>query len=209
MNYKFISVLVMVSLSAIFSSAQNVYEVASDGRRIQLDGFLLEWKSDASRPFGKSGEWGCDAVKTVEGLSGYCKSKVPLSCENWKFVFLSGKSDDKKIEMYFNSASDTIKSPYYQYDRELYVSSGKLVTEWVIPWSLLETDSSGFYKLDIKVVNSCGDSLPVLTIRGNKILSDTKSSWSGTAIRALLIAILTMVFILMRRKLRKRTNQKV
>jgi len=206
MKKKLLTVFVLI-ISVI--NAQNTYEVASDGRRIQLDGFLLEWKTDAAKPFGKIGEWGCDAIKTVEGLSGYCKSRQQLSCADWTVVFTDRNSRIEIVKMRFTHDSDAVTNACYQYDRELFVSSGKLVSEWVIPWDRLSVNNSNNYTMDIQVVSSCGDTLPLLAITGNKNLGKTKSVWSGTATRAVAIAVLTILFVIMRRKLRKRKSQKV
>lgn len=205
MKYRISIITFILFMAAVYAGAQSVYEVASDGRKIQLDGFLLEWKAGASKPFGMNAQWGCDAIKTTEGLSGYCKSLTPLSCGEWKFLFSCGTSN---IEADFRRSNDTINNRYCQYDRETFISSGKLVAEWVIPWNRLETDENCIYTLDILVTSSCGDTLPVLSIRGNKQLKKTENVWKGTASRAILIAVLTVVFIVLRRKIRKRTNRR-
>lgn len=188
--------------------SQVVYEVKDNGRRIQLDGFLLEWKPSLARPFGNNIEFVCDAAKTPEGLSGYCKSKNPVSCGDWTISVFNELNHEEivKIRCLRNGIAE--KNSYYQYDYERFVSSGQLVTEWVIPWEMLIGNASDTFKLGFATVSVCGDTLPVLSLTGKMNSGEKNSIWSGTAFRAGIIAVLTIVFIALRRKIRKRTIRK-
>lgn len=202
----FVVLFVLSCMQCIVS--QVVYEVNDNGRRIQLDGFLLEWKPSLAKPFGNNIEFVCDAFKTPEGLSGYCKSKNPVSCGDWTISVSNELIGEEivKIRCLRNGLSE--KSSYFQYDNERFVSSGQLVVEWVIPWDKLNSTANDSFKLKFATVNACGDTLPALSLIGKKFTSEKKNIWSGTAFRAGIIAVLTIVFITLRRTLRKRMSRK-
>ncbi len=201
-----VALLLLSVLQSIVS--QVVYEVKDNGRRIQLDGFLLEWKPSLAKPFGNNIEFVCDAFKTPEGLSGYCKSKNPVSCGDWTISVSNELNREEIVKIRCLRSGISEKSSYYQYDYERFVSSGQLVTEWVIPWEKLTDNTNDTFKLKFTTINACGDTLPVLSLTGKMKSSEKKNIWSGTAFRAGVIAVLTIVFIALRRTIRIRTNRK-
>ncbi|NLD94013.1 MAG: hypothetical protein GX639_15250 [Fibrobacter sp.] len=204
-----LTIVALLVLSVLQSAdAQVVYEVKDNGRRIQLDGFLLEWKPSLAKPFGNNIEFVCDAFKTPEGLSGYCKSKNPVSCGDWTISVSNELNREEIVKIRCLRSGISEKSSYYQYDYERFVSSGQLVVEWVIPWEKLTNNNKDTFNLKFTTINACGDTLPALSLTGRMNSSETKNVWSGTAFRAGVIAVLTLVFISLRRTIRKRMNRK-
>jgi hypothetical protein len=201
-----VALLLLCFLQSIDS--QVVYEVKDNGRRIQLDGYLLEWKKSLAKPFGNTIEFACDAFKTPEGLSGYCMSKNPVSCGDWTISVSNELKSEEIVKIRCLRSGKGEKSSYYQYDQERFVSNGQLVAEWVIPWDKLTGINSDTFKLNFATVNACGDTLPELSLTGKLKSSEKRSLWSGTAFRAGVIAVLTIVFITLRRTIRKKTPRK-
>ena len=200
-----ISILV---LTISYTEAQNVYDISQHGRRIQLDGFLLEWKSESERPFGSNQEWGWNAVNTADGISGYFKSIDKVTCRDWVFTFQSQNTGAQELLIKINQELSLEKNTFYQLDRALFDSTGVVSVEWVIPWTAAGIGNDGSYKIDIQAASSCGDTLSQIVITGNQNIQKTKSAWSGTAIRIVAIAVLSIAFIFMRRKIRQRKTQK-
>ncbi len=190
------------------SVAQQNYFVKEHERRIQLDGFLLEWKSSSSKNWYKDSLWLWDVINTPEGITGYFKSKMTPECSDWTFTF---KNNDNSRKFIIAIRKDTLNkgnSDFYQIDRQTLSTSGIVIVEWVIPWDSLKIDSSGLYKIHVTGVSACGDSLAEITMSGNQKISKSRSVWSGTAIRFVMIAVLAIVFIYMRRKVRKKRSRK-
>lgn len=206
--YRLTIVILLILCIEQSAVSQAGYEVKDNGRRIQLDGFLLEWKPSLAKPFGNNIEFVCDAFKTPEGLSGYCKSKNPVSCGEWTITVSNALSRQEIVKIRCSRKGIPEKNSCYQYDYERFVSSGQLVVEWVIPWDKLIGNANDTFNLSFAAVSVCGDTLPVLSLAGNKSSSEKKDIWSGTAFRAGIIAVLTIVFIALRRKIRKRTIRK-
>lgn len=187
------------------SVAQQNYFVKEHGRRIQLDGFLLEWKSSSSKNWYEDSLWLWDVLNTPEGVTGYFKSKVTPECPDWTFIF-KNYNNSRKFIITIDTASK-LKPDFFQIDRQTLLNSGIVITEWVIPWDSLNIDSSGSYKIHVSGFSACGDTLADFTLSGSQKVSKSRSVWSGTAIRLVMIAVLAIVFIYMRGKVRKKRSR--
>jgi hypothetical protein len=194
-------------LAVSFTEAQKSYVISQHGRRIQLDGFLLEWKSDSAKSIDNLG-WSWDATNTPDGISGYLKSNHSVSCRDWTFTFRSQNPGVEKLIIQVNQELKDQKNSLYKFDRPLFDSAAVVCVEWVIPWSAAGLGGDGVYKIDIQGASNCGDTLPQIMITGNQNIKKPKSAWSGTAIRIVAIAVLSIVFVFMRRTTRRRKSQK-
>jgi hypothetical protein len=207
MLHRIIRLICIVVLAVSFTEAQKSYDISQHGRRIQLDGFLLEWKSDSAKSIDNVG-WSWDAINTPDGISGYLKSNHSVSCRDWTFTFRTQNPAIEKLIIQIKQESNDQKNTFYQFDHPLFDSAGVVRVEWVIPWSAAGLGSDGKYKIDIQGASNCSDSLPQIMITGNQNIRKPKSAWSGTAIRIVAIAVLSIVFVFMRRTTRRRKSQK-
>lgn len=208
MLHRIIRLICIVVLAVTFTEAQKSYDISQHGRRIQLDGFLFEWKSESAKTYDNNQMWSWDAINTPDGISGYLKSNHRLSCRDWTFTFRAQNPGVEKLIIHINQESKDQKNTFYQFDRPIFDSAGLVRVEWVIPWSAAGLDSDGVYKIDIEGSSNCGDSLPQMMITGNQNIKKSKSAWSGTAIRVVAIAVLTILFVFMRRTTRRRKSRK-
>jgi hypothetical protein len=203
-----IKLICIIVLAASSTQAQKKYDISQHGRRIQLDGFLLEWKSDSAKNFDGNQEWRWDAINTPDGISGYLKSNHKLSCLEWTFIFRSQNPGVEKLYIHLDPQQKDQKNTFYQLDRPLFDSTGIASVEWVIPWSAAGIGGNGLYKIDIHGFSNCGDTLSPIMIIGDKNIQKSNSVWKGTAIRICAIAALSILFIYMRRTTRRRKSQK-
>lgn len=205
-NMKSLFVVFILILTATSSNSQQQYTIKEYGRRIQLDGFLLEWKQKSAHSWTDDQQWFWDAVNTPEGITGYFKSKSKQPCSIWTFTFNSQGCITPFIA-HIDKGTLVEKQSFFAFDKQLLLTSGEIVVEWVIPWNKACLNGSGDYSLTFKGYDSCGNSLPAVTIVGNQKIRNSKSVWNGTAIRIFVIAVLTIVFIIMRRRIRRRRSQ--
>lgn len=195
----------IVTLLSVNVFAQVKVDVNTFGRKIQLDGFLLEWKTQNALTWGKNDQkWNWDIISTPEGLSGYFLSKGNVKCRNWFFTIDPGK---KTAPVSITIPDSGHHSSYYAIDDKFSGGNGGLTVEWVIPWDSIGIDTQGAYAVKLSAVNSCGDTLDSLLITGKK--EKTPGVFSSALIsRILLAGVLLSVLIVLRIRIRNRTGRK-
>ena len=193
--------LVLLSLNVF---GQTKVDVNTYGKRVQLDGFLLEWKTRNALTWGKDDQkWYWGAMNTPEGLAGYLLSKGDMKCRNWVFTINTGKAGPVSIFV----PDSTHRSPYYATDDKFTEGNGGQTVEWVIPWDVVGIDSLGAYAVKLSAENGCGDTLDPMLVTGKK--QKAPGVFSAAVIsRIFLAGVLFSVLIALRIRLRNRTGQK-
>ncbi|MGA2506951.1 MAG: hypothetical protein ABSF80_05690 [Chitinispirillaceae bacterium] len=205
--------LLFVMIAAAYSlvAAREIVDISRSGRRIQLDGFLIDWNEKDRKPWSGSNTWHWDALNTPEGVAGYFHGAA-VRCSTWTFYIDArhGASRPWKISV-----------PYQDTGRktgELFCTNSVprdslfvLTVEWVIPWDSVAVDSNGTYALHLMGHNACGDTLQPLLITGN-MYSLKNNGWFSPRFAgivlfiALLAAIITAVRITIRKKILRRQS---
>lgn len=174
------------------------------GRGIQLDGFLLEWNAQSAYTWkNKDRLWYVDAIATNEGLAGYIRSESTMSCSSWTFSFKQ-VSNKEPIELKIPSSESSI----YKIDRKLFNSQRIVSFEWLIPWRLIDLDSTGDYRLFLTGKSDCGDSLSQLQISGTKNQKVESASIMSLIFRAALILALISIYLLINARIREQSLRK-
>jgi hypothetical protein len=201
--WKLFSVLVLCSFKLY--SQQNI-EIDRYGKRVQIDGYLVEWSEKYSKKWDSSGTWLWDVINTPEGISGYIRSETAVPCSSWNITI---ESPGKRIPFTINAnPGDTDQKSFYRIDQELYKETKKLVIEWVIPWEQADIDTLGRYALDIEAHDRCGDTAaPSIMITGKKD-PPAKIITNKVIVQGLIIAILLSVYITVRIKFIRKKRQK-
>jgi hypothetical protein len=190
-------------LVAVFSlvSAREIVDISRCGRRIQLDGFLIDWKEKNRRTWSGSDNWYWDALNTPEGVAGYfCNEAV--RCSSWTFHADARRPCAMKVP-----DTDTGKTKNSFFCANL-TSGFTLTVEWVIPWDSMAVDSGGTYAIHVTGNSTCGDTLQPLLITGSSdSLKDRGGLMSRFAEWSILIAALAAVVMVVRLKIRKKYCQ--
>lgn len=198
--------LIMISIffSTVDPDTEHSITVNRYGRRIQLDGFLLEWNAQSAYAWkNKDRLWYVDAIATTEGLSGYIRSDSSVSCSSWTFS-LRQPSDSEPIHLKI----PPLESSIYKIDRKLFDSQGIITVEWLIPWEHIAFDSTGGYKLFLTGTSDCGDTLTGLQISGAKNQAGESVSIMSLILRAVLIIVLIVIYLVINAKVRERSLRK-
>jgi len=205
MHSLFCKKFVLLLMLSVGLFSQESVEIDRYGKRIQLDGFLIEWSEKYSKKWDSSGVWQWDVVNTPEGISGYFKSTATLSCSSWTLlVESSGKGKPFIITV---PSTDENSQQFYRIDQELLKESSRLVVEWVIPWDAAELDTRGRYALDIRARDECGDTLPSIMITGSK--EPPQRIITGKIIaQVVAIVILLVLYIVFRIKIMHQKRRK-
>jgi len=198
--------LIMISIlfSTVDPDTEHSMVVNRYGRRIQLDGFLLEWNAQSAYIWKhKEQLWYVDAIATPEGLSGYIRSDSSVSYSSWTFSF---RQSSEKEPVWLKIPPS--ESNVYKIDRNLFDSLGVVTIEWVIPWENIVFDSIGGYRLFLTGTSACGDSMSVLKISGVKNQAEKSVSIQLLIIRGMLIIVLIVVYLLINAKIHERNLRK-
>ena len=189
------------------ASAVQLRPVERDGRPIQLDGFLLEWKKADARPLMQGSPWNYDACNTREGLTGYFTTASDSLCWPWKFRFLRHRLSSYTY-MELQTRADSLKS-FYRISSGTGTAEKGLVAEWLIPWDSIWHDSSGAYQVGLFAFDTCGDTLEPVIFAGH-VYRQKAPVWGGVYAKGgLLGGLMLLLYILQKRARAKlRANKK-
>jgi hypothetical protein len=197
-------ILISILFSTVDADTESSIAVKGYGRRIQLDGFLLEWNAQSAHAWKNRDQlWYIDAIATTEGLSGYIRSDSSVSCSSWTFSFRQpfGK---EPVELKIPPSESSI----YKIDSKLWESEKKITIEWLIPWEHIAFDSAGVYRLFLAGTSDCGDSLLGLQISGIRNQAGERVSVMSLIFRGILIIVLIVVYLMINAKVRERNLRK-
>ena len=202
MNFDLKIPILLLTLLLQLQAEPSSFEIDRYGKRIQLDGFLVEWSQKTVKQWGNSAgsKWYWDAINTPEGLAGYVRSGRRVDCSNWVFSF-------EPQNFVMTVPEESTDSSLYRVDKRLYDSLGTVVLEWVIPWGKTGLDANGTYTVNLRGLSTCNDSLPALVLTGTR----EKNSGIVTPsviLRLLLIITLIIVYAVIYFRFRKRTVRK-
>jgi len=186
-------------VSTTTASAVQIHAVAKNGRQIQLDGFLLEWKKADERPLGPDSTWLWDVINTREGLTGYFKADK-LTCQGpWTFRFLPCRlSPYHAMEI----RTDAVGSD--SFFRVTHGDAGQgrdVVCEWIIPWKNICLDSGGAYQIGLFTFDACKDTLQPLILTG-RMYNPKKASWGGVYGKTILLGVLLVLLFFLQKSTR-------
>ncbi|MBN2188504.1 MAG: hypothetical protein JW699_03540 [Chitinispirillaceae bacterium] len=151
---------------ASFICAAEASDIIRTGRKIQLDGFLIDWMEKERHAWGGSGGWYWDALNTPEGVAGYF-SNAAVRCSAWTFSLAAvfGVSRQRVIAVTDTGGGATRDFTCVIYDH--HDSAAAVTIEWLLPWDSVGVDSSGDYAVHAAGVSVCGDTLPSLMLMGS------------------------------------------
>lgn len=205
MRFSIQSTIFFPVVLAVYSlvSAREIVDVSSCGRRIQLDGFLIDWKEKNRRAWSGSDNWFWDALNTPDGVSGYFCSPA-VRCSSWTFHADARRSCTITVP---DPDTGKTKSRFFCATRTPQSMGFALVVEWVIPWDSVSVDSGGTYAIHVTGNSNCGDTLQPLLITGSReALRNRCRLMPWCAAWSILIAALAAVAIAVRLKIRKKNR---
>ncbi|MDO5576681.1 MAG: hypothetical protein Q4F84_06335 [Fibrobacter sp.] len=146
--------------------AEQDFDINGFGKKIQTDGFLMEWNSSTVKKWDRDSLWYWDAINTSSGVSGYIRSKDAVKCSSWVFV-VDPYGDNETFSHNISIPQDSA-TEFYSLDYQAYDSLGQIVFEWTLPWESIEADADGAYSIRVAARSECGDSLSSMLLIGSK-----------------------------------------
>jgi hypothetical protein len=188
-------------IAASVAGAVDVHSVSRNGRSIQLDGFLLEWKQSDARLLSNDSLWRYDVVNTREGLTGYFASTIHAKCGLWKFRFLPHRLSPR-AGMDLAASLDSGHS-FYRTAPLSDIPGGGIAAEWIIPWDSIWHDSSGMYQVGLFAFDTCGDTINPLILTGH-VYQEPRPRWGGVYLKAIMLGVMMIVLYYLQQQARKR-----
>jgi hypothetical protein len=196
----------ILSLYFVSVYAVQIHPVTRNGRQIQLDGFLLEWKKADGRVLDADSLWSWDVINTREGLTGYFKSDKQCRCTGpWTFRFLPCRlSPYQSIEIRTDAG---LSDQRYRVARSDSGPQKNIACEWIIPWKDVCRDSTGAYQVGLVGFDACGDTVQPVILTGH-VYNPKKVSWGGVYGKTIVLGVLLVLLFIMQKstkgKFRKR-----
>jgi hypothetical protein len=189
-------ILVLAALAA-FAAADTV-DVSLHGRRVQVDGFLLEWNGDNARAWADAWRW--DALVTPDGVAGYISSRGAPECGEWAF----GVKPENGREIAIR-APDGNTSENAAFDRDGFEREGIYNIEWLVPNDAVSGAPVYSAVITLTGANACGGALPPVVIR---VVGEAQSKRpvAAAAVTMAAAAALTVIIAAVRRKRRRVSN---
>jgi hypothetical protein len=147
---------------------KNNINMVRKGRRIQVDGFLLEWRGADAHVWPGS-NWRWDAVSTADGVAGYVSLPAgSINTINNTGINSINISSDSSINTVGNNINNdsvgastrpywvlTLRAvntgrtleidlpgrpsgKFFAFDKGLFDAGGPLTAEWVVPWDFFD-----------------------------------------------------------------------
>lgn len=206
MSGKFLLAILIWCVAFSQGAAQENIAIVNNARSIQIDGFLIEWKTGSadtlhSYPF----VW--DAVNTPQGIAGYFRYQFQDSC--WK-MNLQWYPDFNAMHSAIKMTIDTAveQSMLYAFDKS--DLSQTVVVEWLLPWDSVLVDTSGTYRVGLYAATPCGDTIPPVIFHGttyHKQQKDNSIITPRIKIQFISILVLLALFLWLRKKTKRITKR--
>jgi hypothetical protein len=195
--------LIVLLVGTTSVSASGMVDINRSGRRIQVDGFLIDWNEQNRRAWSGSNAWYWDAINTPEGVAGYFHG-TGVQCSSWTF-FADARHFASRPRKMTVCGADTAKSDFFSGLATPDGSRFAVTVEWVVPWDSVAVDSSGTYALHLVGNSACGDTLQPLLVTGSvSSLKKQNRLPPRFAERILLIIVFLVIFIVLQAKVRKK-----
>ena len=177
--------------------------IEQSGRKIQKDGFLLEWPQKNSRVWNSDHLVTWDAVNTTEGLAGYFRfGQLPGSGQWQIHAYIK---DGMRFEWLLDSTGTG--GPTYAVDRKVAAGTSTGTIEFILPWNTIALQPDSSYHIAFTALSPAGDTLAPLYIAGSKRTAVKKGTWSAVNFQAGAIGILLVVFIILQMRIKRKKRR--
>jgi uncharacterized membrane protein YjfL (UPF0719 family) len=201
----FFLTLLVIGLLSVPAFSLDTLVVSKSGRRIQLDGFLLDWTGNGRYVWRNSNGWVWDAVNTPEGLAGYFHCGM-IACSSWTMYADLHRLKTSPWRMTLGDSAQSGDAGFkaIRMARDTMFS---ITFEWVIPWDSVTLDSNGVYAVPVAAESGCGDTLdPFLIVGSRDGTASALPPWFAG--RVALIVVLLVAFIALQLTMRKKTRRR-
>jgi hypothetical protein len=195
--------LLLISSTLVFAQPER-YATTQQGKRIQLDGFPLEWKRDLARPLDGSPRLSWSAINAPDGFTACFFWNLTDSCPPAKLLFYPDLNNPHQI----SSVALAVGEQSALAATQLLDEDSAVSTEVIIGWNDIAVDSLGVYRIGAAALDSCGDTLATALFEGKRYAEAQKVLSPRLFAQFLSIALLLTLYVVMNLRIRKRKSQK-
>ena len=175
-----------------------------ESRKIQLDGFLMEWSPATAAVWGDDTNWRYDAAVTPEGIAGYLRFHLPEPGDRVTLRFQVDSIGTATITLPDDS-SET--AAYFKTDRSSFAQDSTGTLEWLFPWPERYYPTAAPFSVVVAEDRAGKRTLPVLHFswRYHKKKSGRNVGLIG---RMLFIAVMGGLYLAVQTKIRNQNRRK-
>lgn len=192
-----IVLLIAILLYSLYSEEQSVFRINSISRDIQVDALLMEWRSEKGI---QKGNLTIDGALTPDHLIGYVCLDIPKSSFGYSIALSSPNSDFNQKFIIDTSFQDIYAALEISQKND---TTNFVAFEWQFPRTDLGIDSVGNINLSLLFLNN-RDSIMESVDFIYEQNSNQLESGRNLPLQLLIIFILLVIFIYMKKKVRKR-----
>jgi hypothetical protein len=195
---------VILVVQGAAAASTPIVDIQESGRKIQLDGFLLEWNEATARTFSGDRRLIWNAVNTSEGFTGFFKSTTADSCRI-DSIRLCGS---REISCWtIRLANDAVKSSLSTSIAVARDTGSLYSAEFVLPWFALAKPGAKQYRVEMTAFAACGDSSKIVCV-GDLVTAPAASFLTPKIkVQIAFIAVLLAAFAFLQFSVRKKTRR--
>jgi hypothetical protein len=207
-HFKWLLIALAAGVFFVPNSA-SVFEVQKNGKRIQRDGFLLEWPVSEAVVLDGPGNVRMNAVNTPEGLAGFVSYITDTIKTSQKLAFYPRAGVwTHPIEVTIGNDSTEPAGPF-SVERVRTDTSEYVNIEWILAWDWIKPDSTGIYSVGLSVLPDSGADAATCVIKGKYIVpSSSQAKPAGLRNQVILVVCLLGIYIYLRARAKKYMKKK-
>jgi hypothetical protein len=173
--------------------------ITATGRNIQMDGFLLEWKTENARIFAGDGRLLWDASNTAEGFAGYVKMVMTDSCRPSALIICAGNGNCVDVSLQRDSIQTAAVVMFAVAGDSL-----RKTAEFLIPWKGLAAVANDSGLVKMRAVSECGDTIGEIICKGKPLTPEKTTVLTPTLkFQIAFIVILLIAYLVLMMRIRK------
>ena len=206
MQFHSCSILLMTVVCIVIGATDTItVQVEHEGRKIQHDGFLMEWSLKNASVWGGDSTCRYDVMTTPEGLAGYFRLHCAGACGDGTLVFHTGSNETATFSFVSDS---TIMEPFFRIDRSTFAADSTCTLEWLFPWPDRGNDTTASFSLIVQRECKGEPALPVLQFVYRSRHKNSGRTAGSLAGRIILIGALGALYLTVQAKIRSQSRRK-
>lgn len=199
-----IACLVAMVIAGAYAAQSTDDVPVRDGRPIQCDGFLMEWRDADAKAFAAGTQVRWDVVRTIDGIAGYIRAADSGACRLREVRLMEPTNPYHPVTLTANGPATSGASCVMGHDS----LTGERIVEFEVPWQALPTGArTQGVRLGLLTMDSCGTVLGAATIELNSEPFWKQVLTPKLQAQVALIAVLLVLYFVFYLRIRRRRSR--